>query len=159
MAIRCVARTRIQAETFMAATLELPRYAPRDPDKSKEWMAEAESNRNDHALHQLKRLKEYIDSGDKFPNRWFDPYALMFSDEWILVTMPHEMFCQSELRIDGVGPFKHTMNLAMREKGGYEAGCIPNCTAGGANSRFLGPPDVGAENIIKETIQKLWAKR
>ena len=93
----------------------------------------------------------------------------------MLVTMPHEMFCQYELWIDEAAPFKRTMtfaytnggeryigddrNLAMHEKGGYEAGCIPNWGASGANSDFLGPPDVGVEQIIKETIRKLWEQR
>jgi len=74
--------------------------------------------------------------------RRFDAYAVILGEEWILVTMSHEMFCQYELWTDEVAAFKHRMifaytnggegyvgdnrNLAMREKDGYEAACIIN---------------------------------
>ena len=57
---------------------ELPTYAPRDAEKWNQWMAEAKDKENDHAV---KRLKEYIDSGEELPKRRFDAYAVMLGDE------------------------------------------------------------------------------
>jgi hypothetical protein len=86
--------------------------------------------------------------------------------------MPHEMFCQYELWVDSAAPFKHNMTFGytnggqgyiavdeawkLKEKGGYEAGALPNWGGNGSMSGYFGPPRVGSEKIIKDTIQNLW---
>jgi len=97
----------------------------------------------------------------------------MFGDEWCLVAMPHEMFCQYELWIDETAPFEHTMAFAytngyqdyiatdealrMGPMGGYEASTLPNW-GGQVWSPHCGPPAVGCEEIIKDNIASLWGK-
>ena len=99
----------------------------------------------------------------------------MLGDDWCLVTMPHEMFCQYELWVDEAAPFKHNMTFgytnggqgyiavdeawSLKEKGGYEAGALPNWGGNGSMSEFFGPPQVGSEKIIKDTIQNLWPQQ
>ena len=105
--------------------------------------------------------------------RRLDVTGISLGDEWILVALPHEMFCQYELWVDEAAPFAHNMtlsytnfnqgyvaddaSLALGAKGGYEAGKLPLWWACGALSEFLGPPEVGAETIIKSAIASLWA--
>ena len=121
----------------------------------------------------LDDLKGYIERGEDPPPWRMDAYAVMLGDEWCLVAMPNEMFCQYELWLDEVAPFERTMTFgytnggagyigvdkawAMGEKGGYEAACLPNWGGHGTCTRHFGPPAVGGEKIIKDTIASLWA--
>jgi hypothetical protein len=45
--------------------------------------------------------------------------------------------------------------LALGARGGYEAGRLPNW-GGQVHTRHLGPPAVGAEKIVKDTLSSLW---
>jgi len=45
----------------------------------------------------------------------------------------------------------------LEEKGGYEAGSLPNW-GGQVHDKHFGPPAVGSEKIIKDAILSLWAK-
>ncbi len=133
-----------------------------------------EGNVDQGKVDHLNKLKALIDAGENPPPRRFDAYAVMIGSDWCLVTMPHEMFCQYELWIDEKAPFKRTMTFAytnggqgyvavdeawkLKEKGGYEAGSLPNWGGSGSRSEFFGPPEVGSEKIIKDTIESLWPK-
>ena len=135
-----------------------------------EW--QQQSRNNPARTAHLAKLKELIERDENPPPRRFDAYALMLGDDWCLVTMPHEMFCQYELWVDEAAPFGHKMTFAytnggqgyiavdeawkLKEKGGYEAGSLPNWGGNGSMSHYFGPPRVGSEQIIKETIQNLW---
>ena len=121
-------------------------------------------------MPELRRCRSLLPAYPKV-NRLLDVYALILGDEWCLTTMPHEMFCQYELWIDKLAPFKHTMTFGytngyegyvavddawqMGPKGGYEAASLPNW-GGQVHTKHLGPPAVGCEKIIKNTITSLW---
>lgn len=138
------------------------------------WQEMVAKNKNNiRRMNQLKKIRELMERGTEPPPRRFDAYAVMFGCEWCLVTMPHEMFCQYELWIDKKAPFKHTMTFAytngyqgyvavdeawrLGPKGGYEAASLPNW-AGQVWGEQFGPPAVGCEAIIKDTITSLWPK-
>jgi len=163
----------ITAETFRVkfAQAKLPTRAL--PTK-KQWQEMYDNNptRKDR-LRQLKRMRPLLDGGITPLPRRFDTYAVMFGDQWCLTTLPHEMFCQYELWIDKHAPFKRTMTFGytngyqgyiaidtawrLEEKGGYEAGSLPNW-GGQVHDKHFGPPAVGSEKIIKDAILSLWAK-
>ena len=125
---------------------------------------------------RLDTIREMMERGEErgLPRR-LDVTAVMLGREWLLVAMPHELFCEYELWIDEAAPFAHTMtlgytnggqgyiavdkDLAMGPKGGYEAGCLPRWGAFGSLSEHLGPPAVGVEGIVKNTIAGLWKPR
>ena len=148
----------------------LPSNAPPDMETLAKWQQWSSNNpvRTEH----LKKLKGLIEQNQNPPPRRFDAYAVMLGDDWCLVTMPHEMFCQYELWVDSAAPFKHNMTFGytnggqgyiavdeawkLKEKGGYEAGALPNWGGNGSMSGYFGPPRVGSEKIIKDTIQNLW---
>jgi len=125
-------------------------------------------------MKQLTKIRALMDRGEQPPARRFDACAVMFGNEWCLTTMPHEMFCQYELWIDKNAPFKRTMTFAytngyqgyiavdtawrMGAKGGYEAASLPNWGGQVWTSHF-GPPAVGCEKIIKDTVASLWTKK
>ena len=139
-----------------------------------QWQKMAEANAKDAGrMRQLNRMKQLMDQGKQPPARRFDAYAVMLGNDWCLTTMPHEMFCQYELWIDKNAPFRHTMTFAftngyegyvandaalkMGAKGGYEAASLPNW-GGQVWTRHLGPPAVGCEQIVKDTLMSLWPK-
>ena len=163
----------IKARTFTikSATVKLP-SAPL-PDR--ELLAEMMDLQKDKPgrMKQLRRIEELLKRGGKPPARRFDAHAVMFGREWCLTTMPHEMFCQYELWIDKQAPFKRTMTfaftngyqgyiavdqaLALGARGGYEAARLPNW-GGQVYTEHLGPPAVGTEKIIKDTLASLWPR-
>lgn len=122
---------------------------------------------------RMEILKGKIERNEKkgAPRR-LDVMTVMLGREWILVALPHEMFCQYELWVDANAPFEHNMtfgytngvqgyiavdeDLALGAKGGYEAGSLPSWQANNALSDYWGPPAVGVEAIIKDTIAGLW---
>ncbi len=123
----------------------------------------------------FENLRAAIEAGDPPPPWRMDVYALMLGTEWVLTAMPNEMFCQYELWIDANAPFDRTMTFgytnggagyiavdeawAMGERGGYEAACLPNWGGLATSSRHFGPPAVGSEQLIKDTIAAAWASR
>ncbi|MHC4986531.1 MAG: hypothetical protein ACYTFO_10300, partial [Planctomycetota bacterium] len=97
---------------------------------------------------------------------------LALGSDWGLVSFSGEMFCEYQLWIDENAPFTHTMvaayantfggyiptdaDLAMGEKGGYEAACWP------AHSCALIVPTrvalaVGIEQQIREALEAMWS--
>ena len=120
-------------------------------------------------------LRVAIEAGDTPPPWRMDVYALMLGTEWVLTAMPNEMFCQYELWIDEAAPFDRTMTFgytnggagyiavdeawARGEQAGYEAACLPNWGGLGTSSRHFGPPAVGGEQLIKDTLAAAWASR
>ncbi|HUS40321.1 MAG TPA: hypothetical protein VMX74_12770 [Pirellulales bacterium] len=151
----------------------LPSNDPPKLDVLQEWIDGSQDNA-DRVAH-LEKLRGLIDRRENPPPRRFDAYALMLGKEWCLVTMPHEMFCQYELWVDDAAPFKRTMTfgytnggqgyIAVDEawklgpQGGYEAGSLPNWSGSGSMSAYFGPPRVGSEGIIKNTVSSLWTGR
>jgi len=140
----------------------------------KQWEAMAAASKdNERRLNQLKKMRGLMARGAEPPPRRFDVYSVTIGGEWCLVTMPHEMFCQYELWIDKHAPFKHTMTFAytngyqgyiavdeawrMGALGGYEAASLPNW-GGQVWTEHFGPPAIGCEKIIKDTITSLWPK-
>ena len=169
-----------EGEPLEADTLEirsgrswLPSNDPPNLETLAKWQQWSSNNpvRTEH----LKKLKRLIEQNQNPPPRRFDAYAVMLGNDWCLVTMPHEMFCQYELWVDEAAPFKHNMTFGytnggqgyiavdeawrLKERGGYEAGALPNWGGNGSMSEFFGPPQVGSEKIIKDTIQNLWPSR
>ena len=163
----------IQSQTFSVkyARTMLPSHALPSEEL---WQEMAAKSKNDESrMKQLKKIRDFMDRGAQPPARRFDAYAVMIGQEWCLVTMPHEMFCQYELWIDKNAPFKHTMTFAytngyegyvavdeawrMGPKGGYEAASLPNWI-GQVRTEHFGPPAVGSEKIIKDTVASLWSK-
>ncbi len=116
-------------------------------------------------------IKEISRSGEKRALR-FDTNAVMMGNEWGLVTMPHEMFCEYELWVEETAPLKHKMtfgytngcesyvaddiSLSMGIRGGYEAGTYPNLHPAARIYRIKLPLAVGAEKLIRETVASLW---
>ncbi len=120
------------------------------------------------ALTDLLRL---IDAGDRQEMR-LEMAMVSLGDEWAMVSVSGEVFCEYQLWIDEHAPFAHTMvgayannfggyiacdaDLAMGEKGGYEAGCWP------AHSCALIVPtrvalQVGIEQQIHAAMAEMWA--
>ena len=165
--------TPIQSQTLSVkfAQSELPSH----PLPSEElWQQMAADNKDDERrMGQLQKMRDLMDRAAEPPARRFDAYVVGIGREWCLVTMPHEMFCQYELWVDENAPFPHTMTFAytngyqgyvaideawrMGAKGGYEAASLPNW-GGQVWTEHFGPPAVGSEKIIKDTVASLWPK-
>jgi len=126
-------------------------------------------------MRNLEGLKGYIERGQEPPPWRMDAYAVTLGDAWCLVALSNETFCQYELWVDAVAPFQRTMMFgytnggagyvgddaawAMGERGGYEAACLPNWGGHGTTTAHFGPPAVGSEKIIKDTVASLWPAR
>ena len=148
---------------------------PSHPLPSEElWQEMAVKNKDDeHRMKQLKKIRDFMDRAAEPPPRRFGATAVMMEQDWCLVAMAGEMFCQYELWIDKNAPFKHTMTFAytngiegyiavdealrLGPKGGYEAASLPNWS-GQVWSEHFGPPAVGSEKIVKDTVASLWPK-
>ncbi|MCH8215588.1 MAG: hypothetical protein IH892_02320 [Planctomycetes bacterium] len=161
----------IESGTFTVkfATASLPSRPLPTEQQLEEWLANNKDNPD--RVNQLNKMRDLISRGEKPPPRRLDAYAVMFGDEWVLTTLPHEMFCQYELWIDENAPFKQSMTFAytngyegyiavdeawrMGHKGGYEAASLPNW-GGQVHTKHFGPPAVGSEKIIKNTLISLW---
>jgi len=132
-----------------------------------------EKNKKNRArMKQLNKISAMRKSGGSPAPRRFGVYGVMLGDEWGMVAMNYETFCQYELWIDKHAPFKRTMvlaltnggrayigtdkALAMGANGGYEAGSLPNWGGHETMSPNLGPPAVGAEKMIHRAFESLW---
>jgi len=161
----------IKAETLRITELSVALPTRPFPTNA-EWKELVEANQADEARVQLlKKMKDLMDRGGGPPARRLDASAIMLGDEWCLVALPHEMFCEYELWIDKHAPFKRTMTFGytngyqgyvavdeawrMGGKGGYEAASLPNW-GGQVMNEFFGPPAVGCEKIIKDAVISLW---
>ena len=121
---------------------------------------------------QLNKIREAIERGEQ-PEVVLEVNTVMLGSEWCLVATQHEMFCEYELWVDENAPFDHTMvfgytngnktyiatdeDVALGEKGGYEAGYFPSLWAypvRALNTSFA----VGVEGVITEGIASLWTK-
>jgi len=148
---------------------------PSAPLPSEEELGEMvkQNSEDPERMNQLNVVRHFLERGGEAPPKRFDAYAVMFGDEWCLVTMPFEMFSQYELWIDDNAPFNHNMTFAytngyegccyiavdealrMGPKGGYEAATLPNWW-GQVWGIHCGPPAVGSEKIVKDTLASLW---
>jgi len=166
-----------ESDLIKATTLKLRSARAKLPTRalpSPELVADlVKKNKNHPArLKQLRKISQMHESGETPAPRRFDVYGLMLGDEWCLVAMPYETFCQYELWIDKNAPFKRTMVFsltnggrgyigtdeawAMGANGGYEAASLPNWGGHETMSPNLGPPAVGSEGIIKQAFESLW---
>lgn len=163
----------IKSNTFSVKSAQamLP-SAPLPSEEELEEMVRRNSE-DPERMNQLNVVRNFLERGGKAPPKRFDAYAVMFGDEWCLVTMPLEMFSQYELWIDENAPFKHNMTFAytngyegccyvavdealrMGPKGGYEAATLPNWW-GQVWGAHCGPPAVGSEKIVKDSLASLW---
>ncbi len=98
----------------------LPSNDPPSLETLAQWQKSSQNNQARTA--HLQKLKGLIEQNQNPPPRRLDAYALMLGDDWCLVTMPHEMFCQYELWVDEAAPFKHNMTFGYTNGGqGYIA--------------------------------------
>ena len=49
--------------------------------------------------------------------------------------------------------------VEQKQLGSQETGALPNWGGNGSMSEFFGPPQVGSEKVIKDTIRTLWPMR
>ncbi|MEQ8849242.1 hypothetical protein [Botrimarina sp.] len=147
----------------------LPSHPLPTSDEVDRWMAQ-EADHPDR-IAQLERIDRLLRRGGSPPPRRLDVSMLSLGQQWCLVALPHEMFCEYELWINQHAPFDHTMTFAytngyegyiavdealrLGPAGGYEAASLPNW-GGQVKTRHFGPPAVGCERIIKKTISSLW---
>jgi hypothetical protein len=124
-------------------------------------------------LAHFGRLIEMLREGKTPPPWHMQATAVMLGDEWALVAMQQESFCEYELWIDANAPAARTMAfsytngatgyiptdeaLALRDNGGYEASCLPALISANVWTRHFGPPGVGAEVCIKTMLASLWS--
>jgi len=119
------------------------------------------------ALTDLLRL---IDAGER-PSMRLEMAMISLGEQWGLVSFSGEVFCEYQLWMDEHAPFAHTMvaayannfggyipcdaDLAMGEKGGYEAGCWPawSCALIVPTRVAL---QVGIEKQIRKALAKMW---
>ena len=118
----------------------------------------------------LGNVRDMIERGEA-PKLQLDINAVTLGSEWCLVAFQHELFAEYELWVDENAPFDHTMvfaytngvwgyvatdaELALGEKGGYEAGAFPCFWAHSVQARGTSLA-VGAEKMIKEAAASLW---
>ncbi len=116
-------------------------------------------------------LLRMMDVGER-PEMRLEVALVSLGEDWGMVSFSGEVFCEYQLWIDENAPFAHTFvgayannfggyiacdaDLAMGEKGGYEAACWP------AHSCALIVPtrvalQVGIEKQIHQAIQEMWA--
>ena len=97
--------------------------------------------------------------------------VVALGNDWCLLTMPHELFCEYGLWFDREFPFRHTMacaytngceayiptdkDLEMGPMGGYEASSFPSAKAAGLVYRNRLAPRAGIEDQIKEAVTNL----
>ena len=130
---------------------------------SGEWGAE-------NRLNCLKSLQNMIEQNQP-PQVRFDITAVTLGDEWCLVAMPHEVFCDYALWMEEVSPFARTVawgytngcesyiptdkDLELGVRGGYEAAGFPRLAAALVYaSRLACRP--GIEGQIKDGIRRIW---
>ena len=174
----------IEADAFKAVTqrLELPciDFPPRQEVQAKLDEAnaslteqEADSQAWVCAYDQVEALTDLlgmIDRGDKQSFR-MEVAMLSLGGEWGMVSFSGEVFCEYQLWIDEHAPFVHKMvaayannfggyiatdaDLAMGEKGGYEAACWPamSCAIIVPTRVALA---VGIEKRIREALEQMW---
>ncbi|HDZ21507.1 hypothetical protein LCGC14_0124410 [marine sediment metagenome] len=127
----------------------------------------------DNFIAHFDKLEAMLARGESPPPWRMEATVVSLGDQWGLVAYSNEMFCQYELWVDEVAPFKHNMTfgltngatgyvaddaaLALGTNGGYEAGCLPNLGSCDVMTRHYNPPAVGAEKIIHDLVTSLWA--
>ncbi|MHC4563488.1 MAG: hypothetical protein ACYS8X_12040 [Planctomycetota bacterium] len=124
-------------------------------------------------IAHFEKLQAMLARSESPPPWVMEATILSLGDEWGVVAVNHECFCQYELWIDARAPFAHNMTmaltngatgyiatdeaLAMGTSAGYEASCLPDLGSANVMTRHYGPPGVGAETVIKDLIASLWA--
>lgn len=166
-----------QSEPIKATTLALRTVKtelPSQPLPSPPMITDLMQKNVQHPqrMKQLRKIAAMRESGGMPPPRRFDVSSVRLGDEWCLMGMPYELFCDYELWIDQHAPFRGKMVLgltnggrayigtdqawAMGANGGYEAGSLPNWGGHETMSPNLGPPAIGSEGIIKRAFASAW---
>jgi len=175
----------VTTDTLRAITkrVDLPcvDFPPREEaqaklDEAKAQLAEQEEGSQAWvaAFDQVEALEDLLrmmDAGER-PEMRLEVALVSLGKDWGMVTFSGEVFCEYQLWIDEHTPFAHTFvgayannfggyiacdaDLAMGEKGGYEAACWP------AMSCALIVPtrvalQVGIEQQIRQAVQQMWA--
>jgi len=92
-----------------SASVMLPLRVPgQDEWEWKVVRAKTEYADDKSALKNLEIVKGIMDRGER-PGLEFQVNALMLGSEWLLVTMPAEMFSEYEVWLNAFAPFEHTM--------------------------------------------------
>ena len=173
----------IEADTFRVAseTLRLPCEELPSAQSCTEVISELEEEIQkegggwgvENKLNCLKSLRSKIEKNQQ-PEVRFDITAVMLGDEWCLVAMPHEVFCDYALWMEEVSPFVRTVawgytngcesyiptdkDLELGVRGGYEAAGFPRLAAAlGYASRLACRP--GIEGQIKDGIRRIWSQK
>ena len=127
----------------------------------------------ENQLNCLKSLQSKIEENQQ-PEVRFDITGLMLGDEWCLVAMPHEVFCDYALWMEEESPFARTVawgytngcesyiptdkDLELGERGGYEAAGFPRLAAALVYaSRLACRP--GIEGQIKDGLCRIWSHK
>jgi len=123
-------------------------------------------------VEALQDLLRMIRTGER-PTMRLEMAMVSAGQQWALVSLSGEMFCEYQLWIDEHAPFEQTMvaayadnfggyiatdaELALGEKGGYEAGCWPAFTCA-----LIVPTrvalQVGVEKRIHRAVEGMWAE-
>jgi len=119
-------------------------------------------------LKQLETIKGRIERGEQGEPHQFDVMTVALGEQWCLVALAGEIFCEYELWVNEATPFAHTMTmgytngiggyvasdeaLAMGEKGGYEAGAMPCWWASNLGRAMA----VGTQRRIQDAIAACW---
>jgi len=151
----------------------LARDQERLADAERAGQSEMETRYLRFNLWNLQGLWKRIKKGSPEPLR-FEINALTIGDEWCLLTMPHEVFCEYQLWADLESPFRHTMtlgytngcesyvptdaDLALGHLGGYEAAPAPTPGVAALCYRQRTALKVGIEGQIKQGIVRLWGR-
>ncbi len=173
----------IEADTFRVTseTLRLPCEELPSAQSCTEVISELEEEIQkegggwgvENKLNCLKSLRSKIEKNQQ-PEVRFGITAVMLGDEWCLVAMPHEVFCDYALWMEEVSPFVRTVawgytngcesyiptdkDLELGVRGGYEAARFPRLAAAlGYASRLACRP--GIEGQIKDGIRRIWSQK
>ena len=175
----------IQADSLTTVTkrVDLPcvDFPPREEvqaklDEAKAQIAEQEKGSQAWVgscdqIEALTDLLGMMDSGER-PDFRLAMAMVSLGREWGMVSLSGEVFCEYQLWIDENAPFDHTFvgayannfggyiacdaDLAMGEKGGYEAACWPamSCAVIVPTRVAL---QVGIEEVIRSAVRDMWA--
>jgi len=122
-------------------------------------------------VESLTDLLRLLDEGEPQSFR-LEMAMVALGSDWGFVSFSGEVFCDYQLWIDASAPFTHKMvgayannfggyipcdaDLAMGEKGGYEAACWPS-----GSCALIVPTrvalQVGIEGIIRDAVAEMWA--
>jgi neutral ceramidase len=172
--------------TLVTKRVDLPciDFPPREEvvgrlEKARAQLAEQEAEKGEawpgthDEVESVGDLLRLLDEGER-PLFRLEVAMVGLGGDWGFVSFSGEMFCEYQLWISENAPFKHTMvaayannfggyiacdaDLAMGEKGGYEAACWPS-----GSCALIVPTrvalQVGIEGIVRDAVAEMWAQK